>query len=411
MEIYRAACNSIHFRLIGGSSTYDHGRFVYKNHIDGIPFITDSSDDSFINDFNAILEHYHIDYIYPSMDGVVYKLAEFSQRLAATLIAPDFFTTSVCRSKRKTYDLFKHILVVPKEYMSPDEVESFPVFLKPDVGQGSAGTQVARDMDQLKFYLKQNPSLMILEYLPGKEYTVDCFTNRAGRLVFVGGRDRKRIKSGISINATQAYHDQFFFVAEKINSLLHQKGGWFFQLKENARGELSLLEVAARIAGTSTFFRGKGINLPLLTMFTFNGQQIDDVLENKYDLELDRALYNRFRIDLKYSHVYLDYDDTVVIDGQVNPLMIAFIFQCLNEQIPVHLITKHEKDIQAELEQKRLTHLFDEIIHLQRSEEKYVRIQERDAIFIDDSYNERRKVFENKGIPVFDTHMLECLLK
>lgn len=43
LEIYRALNNSIHYNLIGGSSSYDHGRFVYKNHIDKLPFLTDFS--------------------------------------------------------------------------------------------------------------------------------------------------------------------------------------------------------------------------------------------------------------------------------------------------------------------------------------------------------------------------------
>ena len=81
----------------------------------------------------------------------------------------------------------------------------------------------------------------MLEYLPGKEYTVDCFTNLSGKLIFARGRGRNRIKLGISVNTEpvdESENKNFFELAEKINSQLHQKGGWFFQLKEDKNGEL-----------------------------------------------------------------------------------------------------------------------------------------------------------------------------
>ena len=39
LEVNRALANSTHFKLYGGNSVDDHGKFVYKNYISGIPFI------------------------------------------------------------------------------------------------------------------------------------------------------------------------------------------------------------------------------------------------------------------------------------------------------------------------------------------------------------------------------------
>ena len=74
LEIFRALNNSIHYNLVGGSSSYDHGRFVYKNHIDHLPFLTDYSSEQEVIDFNKKIKKYHIDMIYPAMDGYVYFL-------------------------------------------------------------------------------------------------------------------------------------------------------------------------------------------------------------------------------------------------------------------------------------------------------------------------------------------------
>ena len=185
---------------------------------------------------------------------------------------------------------------------------------------------------------------MILEYLPGSEYTIDCFTDRFGRLRFVSGRQRLRISNGISVRAKSVKNEDFKNIAEKINSSLKLRGAWFFQVKESSDGRLSLMEIATRIAGTMGYCRNMGVNLPLLSLFDKMGYDVD-IIENNYNLELDRALSNSFKHDLCYKSVYLDFDDTVLIKNQINTTIISFIFQCLNEQIKVYLITKHAKDI------------------------------------------------------------------
>jgi hypothetical protein len=53
--------------------------------------------------------------------------------------------------------------------------------------------------------------------------------------------------------------------------------------------------------------------------------------------------------------------------------------------------------------------MFDEVIHLTAGEEKHAHMRAPDAIFIDDSYSERRRVHAALGIPVLDCSMVELL--
>ena len=82
-------------------------------------------------------------------------------------------------SKRDSFDIiFKEILLVPRIF-ELDRLQKngdpFPVFLKPECGYGSRDTFIAQSKNEVVFFLDQNPSLIIMEYLPGKEYTVECF--------------------------------------------------------------------------------------------------------------------------------------------------------------------------------------------------------------------------------------------
>lgn len=409
LEIYKAMHNSIHYTLFGGSSSYDHGRFVYERHIDNLPFINDQSTEDEIIAFNNMIKNYGFDFIYPAMDGVLTIFSKYRDLLDPIVIAPDYETTFVTRSKRISYDLFGGVLPIPFEYTNKKEIKKFPIFVKPAVGQGSGGAQVIQSKEQLETI--SDEGMLYLEYLPGKEYTIDCFTNQDGTLIYARGRERKRIKGGISVNAIFCDRPEFWEYACKINKKIKQKGGWFFQLKEDSNGNLKLLEIASRIAGTSSIVRNIGVNLPLLTANVFDGKVINSVMINDYEIELDRAFSNTFKLNLKYDTVYIDYDDTIVVNGKVNLEVISFLYQCVNKNRRIVLLSKHEGNLEEELKKYRLEAIFDEICRISVSENKKDFIKDRNSIFIDDSYGERIQIWEKYRIPVFDTHMIECLME
>jgi hypothetical protein len=285
------------------------------------------------------------------------------------------------------------------------------VFIKPDVGQGSVGAKKINTYDQLKAELEYNKGLVISEYLPGMEYTVDCFTDGEGKLRVVKLRNRERIKAGISVRSRALEADcDVMKIANKINEKLVFKGAWFFQLKKNENNEYRLMEISARIPGTMGLSRNLGINFPLLTLFVFFGYDVG-IIDNGYDIVLDRAFYNSYRIKMNYEYVYVDYDDTIIIDGKVNLMMLTFLYQAREKGKKIVILSKHIGDIYDDMKAYRLCpELFDEIIVLDKNEEKMNYIKEHKAIFIDDSYAERLRVSKALNIPVFDVDMIESLI-
>lgn len=409
LEVYRSLCYSTHYEVFGGTDSHDHGRFVFRNLIDHLPFINDDSNEEDIKQFENAIKDYDIDFIYPAMDGVISVFAKFRELFKEILILPDTETAEMCRSKKATYEKLKKIVATPAIYKNIKEVQELPVFIKPDQGQGSVGARRINTIEELEEVDFER--YVVMENLPGKEYTVDCFTNNGGKLIYAKGRGRKRIKNGISVNAVFDGNPQFQQIAERINEAIKQKGGWFFQLKESKDGSLKLLEVASRIAGTSAISRNIGANLPLMTVDLFNDIMINDVALNDCYIELDRALGNIYKTDIRYSTVYIDYDDTVVKKGIINTNIIKFIYQCVNNGIKIILLSKHAGDLNKELQKYRLNSIFDEVIQINKYEDKKNYVKECDSIFIDDSYGERRSVKMDCKIPVFDTHMIECLLE
>ena len=407
-EIVNALKYSKFVTLYGGTSTKDHSEFVYKNLITGIPFV---GDDEFILSINKVIDEYEIDYIYPAHDSVCLYLAEHRDEISARVVCSELETVKICRSKLETYKFFEGENFIPKTYVDIDSVEEYPVFVKPSVGQGSVGAEKIDTREQLERTICENDDLVICEYLPGTEYSVDCFTDRYGKLRVVKLRDRERIRAGISVRSMELMVDeQIMDIAIAINNALKFRGAWFFQVKKNIKGEYRLMEVSPRIPGTMGLSRNMGINFPLLTLFDMWGYDVN-IIDNNYDILLDRAFYSAYKIDYEYDHVYIDFDDTLTLDNKVNPDVIRFLYQCINKGKKLHLISRHEGDLYVDMEHLHIpTSLFNDIMVIDKNGFKSDYITEEKAIFIDDSFSERQNVKEVNNIPVFDVDMIESLI-
>jgi hypothetical protein len=408
LEINAALKYSTFFEMIGLTSVPCHAEYVYAECIEGIPFY---SEPGFFDALNFCIQENHIDYIYPAYDDIQLFLTENQDKINAGIVTSDLLTVQICRSKSKTYDFFQGEWFIPKSYTNPADVSEYPVFVKPNVGQGSQGARKIDTEEELRFAIKENPDLVICEYLPMEEYTIDCFTDRHGALRVVRMRNRLRIRNGISVaSARIPIEEDVQAMAELINGRLKFTGAWFFQVKRNMKGQLRLLEIAPRIAGTMGLTRNEGINLPLLTLFTLEGRDVS-IIQNEYAIQVDRALISRYQLGCTYRSVYVDLDDTLIVNGQVNTLLMMFLYQCRNKGKELLLLTRHSTEVPATLQKYRIAEaLFDKIIHIKEEGNKSDYIERKEAIFIDDSFRERLDVSQRCGIPVFDCSEVEALL-
>jgi len=410
LEINNALKYSKIINVYGGSSVNDHADYVYSRMIHGIPYY---SDNNFISILNSIIDQYHINFIYPALDTVQLFLTEHAEEVHATIITSDSNTIQICRSKAKTYKFFSNYSFVPFLYSTISEIDKYPVFVKPSIGCSAIGAIRIDTKADLDLYLSENKDeIVIAEYLPGEEYTIDCFTDRNQKLQIIKPRIRSRVKCGISVHSKEIPLDsQIEYIAETINSNLHFNGAWFFQIKKDILGNYKLMEISARIPGTMGLSRNCGVNFPLLTLYNFMGVDVS-LLDNKYDIEVDRAFISRYSLFIEYTSIYLDLDDTLILpSGKINTLLMMYLYQSVNEGKKIILLSKHIHDIYHTLRKYKISlELFDEIISVSKSANKSEYITDKKAIFIDDSFAERRDVANKLYIPVFDVDMIEALI-
>lgn len=410
LEIARSVSDDRHFHLIGASSVKDHGRFVFSDMVDGVPWITDQG---FIPFIQRIVAERHVDLIYPAMDLAITVLKRAEMLLGCPVITSPLDTTEVCLSKRLTYAKLNGVLRTPKVFQAEEKLV-YPVFGKPNVGYGSRGCGIIHSNCEKDEFLSRTPDPLLLELLPGEEYTVDCFTNQHGQLLFAGARQRARTMNGISVHTKPVSEEEqadFVSLVSKINTALVFRGAWFAQFKRDVKGDITLLEVAARFGGSSGLYRGLGVNFALLSLWDALGCEVS-VVANKFPIEMDRALDNKYKLGLKYNEVFLDYDDTIVMSatGLINPKVMQLVFACLNRGIKVSVLSRHRGDLSKELQRYKIDGLFSRVIHIQEDADKVDFIDNDNAIFIDDSFSERNNVLVKRNIPVFGLDMVDALI-
>ena len=407
LEVHKSLSNLKEIKLFSVSSgVRNHADYVYEKHF----VISDIYNENCLAELNHLIYQNNIDFIFPANDLIIDFLVENRSHFGCKVILPSNDVVKILRSKRKTYNFLKNIIAIPIQLNEMGTIK-FPLFSKPDNGYGSQGIFKINDSTQLE---KVKENHVVTEYLPGEEYSIDCFTDFKGKLLYCQGRTRGRIRMGTSMSCEFVDHQlNTFFnkIAIKILKKIKITGAWFFQMKYSNDGELKLLEISPRIAGTMAMNRVRGVNFPLLSILTYSQIEVS-ILINKEKHNIDRSLKNRYMNNFIYDEVYIDLDDTIIVHGKLNIQILQFLFQCVNRGVKIILLTKSlENNLTEYLRKNRILLIFDEIIQIKEEDKKSRYIQKNShAIFIDDSFTQRKEVQENCNISTFDASMVEALL-
>ncbi|MEK6357099.1 MAG: ATP-grasp domain-containing protein [Burkholderia cenocepacia] len=407
-EIHQALRYSLHVELIGASSVDDHGRFRFPRYVGGLPKI---ADDTFDADFARFVARHEIDVVFATHDTVHEYLSTRASQMGITLINGAAQSAAIARRKSTTYRHFADRDWVPRVYASIDDVDAWPAIVKPDLGQGGQGVTRVDDAREATEAMQRVEQPLLVEYLPGDEVTVDCFTDRSRRLLWVGPRTRERVKAGISMRSRLLPQSpRITEIAHQINDGMLLRGPWFFQLKRDRHGAWKLLEISCRIAGTMAAQRATGINLPLMAIQDYLGRDLV-ALPNPHVTLVDRNIATRAALDWEYDTVCVDLDDTLILNGHAVPQTIAFLYQSVAAGKRIVLLTRHAHDVASTLAAARIDGgLFDRIIVLRNGESKADHVTPR-SIFIDNHFPERLDVARKCAVPVFDVDSVEFLIR
>jgi carbamoyl-phosphate synthase large subunit len=181
--------------------------------------------------------------------------------------------------------------------------------IKPSVSNGSRGFRVIDgQVDEFDLFFNQKPGdtritlselmrilssrpipeMLVSEYLPGEEYSVDCLA-KEGHLLLALPRLRKKMINGISVEGAFVRDDSIMDYCRLIISELHLHGNIGIQVKRSAGGKFLILEINPRVQGTISAGLGAGINLPVLAIRSQLGLPVtDDDMQVKWGTKFAR---------------------------------------------------------------------------------------------------------------------------
>lgn len=286
-----------------------------------------------------------------------------------------------------------------------------PAFQKPKKGHSSIGCKVVTNMEEVI-----PDHCIVCEYVQGREFTVDAFSVN-GQLMYFGVRERNKTLGGVSIISEMVENvgAGFWLTMRNISSKMKMNGAWFAQMigdPESMEEAPTVLEVGCRIAGSSAASRSLGVNLPLMELYHLQGHKVQPLISGGLGVSW-KILQHRTTLPAPppIVNLYLDWDDTIEINGKVNPDAIALCYAYPWKSITIITRSSIDKVRKAMHRMKISRSLFPEILSLDGSDTK-VSYMKPNAILIDDSFRERMELVQRQlpGLYAYEPSVIKMLL-
>lgn len=136
------------------------------------------------------------------------------------------------------------------------------------------------------------PELMIMEYLPGEEFSVDLVADN-GKILYMCARQSNSILASIPQTATTFHEPKAYKICEAIVKALEFDGNADFDFKYDENGEPVLMEINPRLAATMAIFKHAGMNLPYLRIKQLLGEALPEI-EPKTGVIMKRRFLEMF---------------------------------------------------------------------------------------------------------------------
>ena len=130
------------------------------------------------------------------------------------------------------------------------------------------------------------PEMMVMEYLPGAEYTVDLLADK-GKVLYSCCRKSLNMENSIMLDGITVDNKAVLEVCHKVVEKLGLDGNIGFDVKEREDGTPLIMECNPRITAGIPMFAAAGVNLPYLCVKKLFKEELPSV-ELKIGLKMKR---------------------------------------------------------------------------------------------------------------------------
>ena len=195
-----------------------------------------------------------------------------------------------------------------------------PVVFKPAVSYGSRGFRIIMKSNKVERFFKEKPSSLyaeydeivkilsqspfpeslVVEYLPGEEYSVDLLVGKD--VIYSIPRKRVVIKQGISNVGIIEKNEELINISSDIARKLKLKFNINMQFRQDENRKFKLIEINPRVSGSIIFCVGAGVNLPYYGVKLVLGEKI-----TKTDIRWNTRIYRYWNEIFVYNDKKYNY--------------------------------------------------------------------------------------------------------
>lgn len=224
-----------------------------------------------------------IDVFVPTVDmellPISERRADFEAAGIKLLLAPQR-TLEICLDKWLLMQACGPQLPVPDSAVLTERLDlntiPLPCIVKPRAGAGGRGFKIIHCAED---WVGQptDGSMLIQEYLPGEEYSVDVLVDAEGTCHAAVPRLRMKVDSGVAVTARTVRDEELIALSERVARVIDLRFVGNIQWRRRGDGTPALLEVNPRFPGTMPLTIAAGVDMPKLSTASLLGQAIPEL--------------------------------------------------------------------------------------------------------------------------------------
>ena len=252
------------------------GLYVSDKHY----LVPPSSDQNFIPAILEICKKENIKLLIPTRDGELLLFTKNKKKIGKQgtyVMVSNPEVIEICNDKYRFYQfLIGNNIPTPKTCL-PHQIDfssaRYPLIVKSRYGSGSKGLFKVENAEELKFFINYVSNPVIQEFINGKEYTVDLFSDLNGKVLTVVPRERIETFCGESYKGKTVKDTQIIEYAKNLAEKLQTIGHITIQCIRNDSG-IKFIEVNPRFGGGAILGIKAGANTPSLLLKLILGEKI-----------------------------------------------------------------------------------------------------------------------------------------
>lgn len=324
-------------RIVGVDMNEDPSTKYLVDKFYHVPVATDSNYCDIVLD---ICRKEKIDIYFPNISAEVSVVSARKKEfevIGTNVSISDQSSVEIANNKLHTYQFLQSKGIPVPAFYGVHSIQDFiegckylgypekPVCLKIVDGSGSRGVRIIDShRNRYQIFVSEKPNsfftsyedmlsilkeadnfheMMLVEYMPGNEYTVDLLADH-GRVLYEVGRDNVVSLMSIAQESIITKIDSAYEISKAVVEALHMDGNIGFDFMRDARGNPVLMDINPRITATVSAIAAAGVNLPYLRVKQLLGEALP-VCEPAYGTRLKR----------RYGEIYTDADGNRIFIG------------------------------------------------------------------------------------------------